>query len=240
MRINKFKRLGRLLTGLISIFAVAILLTGCPSGGGGGGGTLPPDNQPAVHTEFTTNAAYVSQAGQSYNASVTVYETRGDEINFSKMYTYRTFADYSNSGKTSNYYNGSPALIRGWMFDVPAAMTGNIRDAIIDDSTSDPNRLKGHERRTISTTVMIGKEFEEKPYTFDGMFIPWDTYRQWALNGHQGVRYWVTLEGYDYTLNDNYNIHIPIEIQFPSNLSSDGSYPVNPGDSDTNPYDPGI
>lgn len=240
MRINKLKRLGRLLTGLVAIFTAAIILTGCPSGGGGGG-TLPPDNnEPAIHTEFTTNIAYISQAGVSYNASVSVYETRGDEIDFRRMYTYRTFADYSNSGRTSNYYSGGPALIRGWMFDTPNAMTGNIRDAIISDSTSDPNRLKGYERRTVSTKVMIGKEFQNKPYTFDGMFIPWDTYRQWALSGHQGVRYWITIEGYDYNLNDNYNIHLPIEIQFPSNLSSDGTYPVNPGDSDTNPYDTGI
>ena len=240
MRIDKFKRLGRFLTGLISVFAVAILLTGCPEGGGGGG-TLPPTNtQPAIHTEFTTSPAYVSQAGVSYNASVTVYETRGDEINFSRMYTYRTFADYSNSGRTSNYYSGGPALIRGWMFDAPGAMTGDIRDAIISDSTSDPNRLKGYERRTVSTSVMIGEEFQSKPASFYGMFIPWDTYKQWALNGQQGVRYWVTLEGYDYNLNDDYNIHIPIEIQFPSNLASDGSYPVNPGDDDTNPYDPGL
>jgi hypothetical protein len=48
----------------------------------------------------------------------------------------------------------------------------------------------------------------------------------------------VTLEGYDYKLEDNYNIHIPIEIMFPSNLANDGSYPVNPGDGGTNPYDP--
>jgi hypothetical protein len=114
----------------------------------------------------------------------------------------------------------------------------DIRDAYIEDSSIAPNMLKGYEHRTIRTSVMIGKEFQSKPAGFNGMFIPWATYRQWALSGYPGVRYWITLEGYDYKLDDDYNIYVPIEIMFPSNLDAQGDYPVNIGDDDdTNPYD---
>jgi hypothetical protein len=242
MKLN-FKKLFRFASGVLALAIVAITLAGCPTGGGGGGGgtNLPPATNP-VHTSFDSQPAYVYQAGVSYNTSVSYYETRGDEIYFTKMYTYRTFADSYNSGRTANYYNAGPSLVYGWMFDSATAMNGNIRDAIIQNSStaagSTPNMLKGYERKTLRTTAMIGQEFQSKPAGFTGIFIPWDTYKQWSLSGYQGVRFWVTLEGYDYKLEDNYNIHIPIEIMFPSNLANDGSYPVNPGDGGTNPYDP--
>lgn len=243
------KTLANFLRGLILIalyILVAILLTGCPGGGGGGGGTvLPPANTNPVHTAFTPQPAYVNQAGVAFDVVVSFNETRGDEISFNKMYTYRTFADTYNSGRTANYYNAGPSIVYGWMFDTQGTMSGDIRDAYIENSSSavgwTPNTLKGYERRTLKTKAMIGKAFTTKPAGFTGFFIPWDSYKQWSQQGYPGIRFWITLEGYDYKLNDNYNLHIPLEIMFPANLVSDGSYPVNPGNNDnTNPYNPGF
>ncbi|GAB4273463.1 MAG: hypothetical protein Kow0029_13200 [Candidatus Rifleibacteriota bacterium] len=238
------KKLLRNLSGFVLCILVAISLAGCPSGGGGGGGGItPPTTTNPIHTNFTTSPAYVYQTGKSYTASVTVYETRGDEINFTKMYTYRTFADTYNSGRTANYYSAGPSVVYGWMFDTPGTTNSNIRDAYIANTSSiagwTPNALKAYEQRTLSTTVMIGQEFQSKPAGFNGFFIPWETYRQWSLSGHSGVRYWVTLEGYDYKINDNYNLHIPIEIMFPANLAADGSVTAGTGGTNgTTDYDP--
>lgn len=242
MKLN-YNKIFRLFSGILALALVAFTLTGCPSGGGGGGGVVtPPPTTNPIHTSYVPVPAPVYQAGVSYNASVTISETRGDEINFSKMYTYRTFADAYNSGRTANYYSAGPSIVHGWMFASPGTMSGNIRDAVIANTSTaagwTPNTLKAYEKRTLSTTVMIGKEFQTKPAGFTGIFIAWDEYKNWSLSGYQGIRFWVSLEGYDYKLNDNYNVHIPLEIIFPSNLASDGSYPVNPGDTGTNPYDP--
>jgi hypothetical protein len=232
-------KLFRGLSAIVLLAIVALSLTGCPGGGGGGGGTLnPPAETVKTHTDFIPRPAYVNQTGLSYTTSVEFYETRGDEIHFNRMYTYRTFADTYNSGKTSNFYSAGPAKVQGWMFAPQGTTNRDIRDAYIEDSSIAPNMLKGYEHRTIRTSVMIGKEFQSKPAGFNGMFIPWATYRQWALSGYPGVRYWITLEGYDYKLDDDYNIYVPIEIMFPSNLDAQGDYPVNIGDDDdTNPYD---
>ncbi len=232
------------LGGILLLAITAIMLTGCPEGGGGtGGGTVPPVNTNPVHTAFNSQPAFIYQAGVSYNTTVEYYETRGDEIHFNRMYTYRTFADTYNSGRTANYYNAGPALISGWMFDTQGTMRRDIRDAFIQNTSNNagsvPNMLKAYERKTLRTTVMIGQQMQSKPAGFNGMFIPWDTYRQWSLAGNQGIRFWITLEGYDYKLDDNYNIHVPIEIMFPANLVADGSAPVNSGnDDDTDPYSP--
>ncbi|MEW6711096.1 MAG: hypothetical protein AB1403_14810 [Candidatus Riflebacteria bacterium] len=245
---KNYGQLAKNLVHLIALFTVVISLAGCPGGGGGGGGTVtPPVNTNPVHTQFTQQKAYVYQAGLAYNVSTTFSETRGDEIQFNKMYTYRTFADTYNSGRTANYYNAGPSMVYGWMFDVQGTISGNIRDAYIENTSNQvawtPNTLKGYESRTLKTQVMIGKAGQTKPAGFNGFYIPWENYREWSLAGYPGVRYWVTLEGYDYKLNDNYNVHVPIEIMFPGNLSSDGSYPVNTGTgtgTGTDPYNTGI
>ena len=233
---------------ILALSLVAISLAGCPSGGGGGGGGVtPPTTTDPVHTSFQSSAAYVYQTGVSYNVSVSFYETRGDEIQFNRMSTYRTFADTYIRGRTANYYNAGPSIVYGYMFDVQGTMSNNIRDAYIQNSSNiagwTPNTLQAYERRTLSTTAMIGKAFQTKPAGFTGIFIPWENYKQWSQSGYPGIRFWVTLEGYDYKLNDNYNIHVPLEIMFPGSLSSDGTDPYATGtgtgtNTGTDPYDP--
>ena len=226
---------------ILTFLLLTISITGCDGGSGSGTSITPPTSNP-IHTTFNENKAYITQLGKSFVCSVTVSETRGDEITFSKMYTYRTFADSVNSGRTSNYYNGSPDRVYGWMFDIPGTMSPNFKNAFITNSTSlsvlNTRVLQPYERRTLSVNVMIGAENQEYPTGFNGFFIPYSDYQAWHIAGHTGVRYWVTLEGYDPKQDDTYNLHIPLEVDFPYDLSTD-PYPVNPGNNDgTNPYNP--
>ncbi len=239
-------RPGFLRFGISAIAAVlcAIFLAGCPGGGGGGGGTVTPPTTNPVHTTFSNSPAYVAQAGQSFFASVTISETRGDEIQFNKMYTYRTFADNYNSGKTNYYYNSGPSVVYGWMFAPAGTISGDIRDAIIQNSSSasgwTPQRLQAYERRTLTAQVMLGTQNQTKPAGFTGIFIPFSEYSQWVMQGQKGVRYWVSLEGFDAKLNETYNVHIPLEIQFPFSITTDPYDSTNNTGTDTNtdPYDP--
>jgi len=238
---NKTK-ISLFLASFTTVISILSLLTGCNGGGGGTGTSLPPTNVNPVHTTFNQNQAYVSQAGQSFTCSVTVSETRGDEINFSKMYTYRTFADSANTGKTAYYYNSSPSTVYGWMFDIAGTMSPNFRDAVVTNQSSvsgwSSRTLKPYERRTYSVNVMIGTPSQTKPAGFTGFFIPNSDYATWKTQGHTGIRYWISFEGYDSKLKDTYNLHIPLEVNFPNNLSTD-PYPVNTGTgTGTDPYDP--
>ncbi|RCK78349.1 MAG: hypothetical protein OZSIB_1591 [Candidatus Ozemobacter sibiricus] len=229
---------------------LAIVLSGCSGGGGGGGGGIitPPVNP--IHTEFSVTPAIIYDVGVPYTCSVTVWETRGDPIDLHMMRTWRTWADSSNSGRTEDFYVGAAGYVYGWMFDrataVPSSDGYDFRNAVITDTSSapdrSPNRLQGYERRTLSTSVMVGRPYQSKPAGFNGIWITNSKYRSWLAANHPGIKLWVKLEGYDYRLVDNYNIYLPLEIRFQYNPTDPYSYaPQEPGTEETpgttNPYD---
>lgn len=102
--------------------------------------------------------------------------------------------------------------------------------------------LKGYETKTIRTSVMVGREFESKPAWFNGIYINYNDFKNWVQTGKVGVKYWVVHLGYDYKLNDNYNIFMPLEIIFNTALintgTNTGTGGTGTGGTDTNPYDP--
>lgn len=195
---------------------------------------LPPANQDPIHTRYSIEAAYISNPGQAYVAKSTVYETRGDEIEISRIKTWRTFSD--NTGHSGIYHNGAPSIISGWML-----FPNNESAGVIEDISNAPARsfhkLQGYEQRTLKTQIMIGKEHQSKPTWFDGIFIRYTEYHNWIMSGKTGVRYWVRFEGYDHKLKDYYNINLPIDLFFSnSGYDSSNPYPVNPAEPWTNPF----
>ena len=230
---------------------MAFVMAGCSGGGGGGGGggvITPPLT--SVHTEFAVTPAYVRDYGVPYTAAVSVWETRGDPVDLNLMRTYRTWADSSNSGKTSEYFFGEAGYVYGWMFDSPTSINGNIRDAVIYDNSTVSSRnirkLQGYERRTITTSVMVGKPYQSRPAGFDGIFITNSQYKEWIQANHPGIKFWIKLEGYDYRLVEDYNIYLPLEIRFEYNpydpttggTGTNTGGNTDPYDDPTNPYDP--
>lgn len=226
----------RLLTALIAGITVTLLLTGCPEGGGGGGGGTPPVYTDPIHTSFSLQPAQIYEPGRAYTVSAQVRETRGDEITISLMHTYRTLTmssssstnpyatNYSDTDMSYHYYSGTPRQVNCDMF-----IRGN--PGTIDDTTTPSYTfgiLKGYGTRTIRTQVMVGRDGESKPATFNGLFIPYNDYRSWVMSGKVGVKYWTWLKGYDYKLNDEYNIYIPLEIYFAGAMLPTGG--------STNPY----
>ena len=243
---KKFANSLRFAMALVATVIVSIFLTGCPEGGGGGGGTPPVYTDP-IHTSFTLSPVQVYQIGTAYTVSASVRETRGDEVTINYMRTYRTltkkqtgstnpYDTYTDTEKSYDYYAGLPRQVNCDMF-----IRGN--PGTVDDTTAPAytfNILKGYGNRTIRTQVMIGRSGESQPAWFNGLYISYADYRSWVLTGKVGVKYWVQLEGFDYKLNDNYNIYIPLEINFASNLDSTNPYddsadPIVPGD-DYNPF----
>jgi len=234
---------------LVAAVLVSIFLTGCPEGGGGGGGTPPVYTDP-IHTSFTLTPAQIHETGRPYEVAAVVRETRGDEININWMRTYRTltttadstnpYANTYDTEKSADYFSAQPRQIYGYMF-IPNS------SAYIEDSTAPANTynvLKGYGSHTIRTQVMIGREYENRPAWFNGLYISYSDYRSWVLTGKVGVKYWVRLEGYDYKLSDNYTIYIPLEIYFAGELNSTNPYdsssiPVIGTPVTTNPYDIG-
>lgn len=240
----------RLVLALVAGISVSIFLTGCPEGGGGGGGT-PPVYVDPVHTSFSLQPAQIYETGRAYTVSAQVRETRGDEITLNLMHTYRTlttkaanstnpYSDtYYDTETSYNYYSGVPKQVNCDMF-----IRGN--PGTIDDTTTPSYTfgvLKGYGTRTIRTQVMVGREGESKPAIFNGLFIPYSDYRSWVMSGKVGVKYWTRLEGYDFKLNDSYNIYIPLEIYFAGAMlpSGDSTNPFDDSDSEIidNPHDIG-
>lgn len=239
----------RLLLALVAVIAVSIFLTGCPEGGGGSGTGVPPVYVDPIHTVYNLQPAQIYSTGTSYWASAQVKETRGDEISISLMKTYRTLTTrstnstnphaetYYDTEASSNYYSGNPMQANYAMF-IPG--TPGI---ILDDTTSPTYTfgvLKGYGTRTIKIQVMVGREYESRPASFNGLFISYNEYHNWVMSGKIGIKYWIRLEGYDAKLRDSYNIHIPLEIYFVgSMLPTTGTNPYpDSGNTDTNPFDP--
>ncbi|OGK07966.1 MAG: hypothetical protein A2W80_18550 [Candidatus Riflebacteria bacterium GWC2_50_8] len=240
----------RLTLAVVAAIVVSVFLTGCPEGGGGGGGT-PPVYVDPVHTSFTLVPAQIYETGRAYEVSASVRETRGDEITINHMYTYRTLttkstdssnpyaSTYYDTDMSYNYYSGLPARVNYAMF-IPGTAGLDIGDTTTPADTF--NILKGYGTRTIRSQVMIGRAGETKPAWFNGLFILYSDYTSWKSQNKVGVKYWVRLEGYDYKLNDSYNIYIPLEIYFAGALAStdpysDDSNPViTDPDNDYNPF----
>jgi hypothetical protein len=226
----------RLVLSIVTAFFVTFFLTGCPEGGGGGGITpTNPGTTNPVHTEFSGSKPYIHELGKSYTAAVSVRETRGDDIVINRTRTYRTFTMGANydTEQSGNYYNAGASLVYGYML-VPNS------NAYVENISSlgsvNQHLLKGYETRTIRTSVMIGRQNESKPAAFNGIFIGFSEYKSWVDAGKTGIKYWIVLEGYDYKLNDNYNIYMPLEINFSNSMAASNPGTVtNPGN--TNPHD---
>lgn len=230
----------RCFAALFSIVLVSILLTGCPSGGGGGGTTTTPPVTNPIHTQFTPTKAFVYELGKSYTVSITVQETRGDDVNINKLRTYRTLTmngDY-NTEQSANYYYAGASLVYGYML-VPNSTT--YVENLSSLGSVNQHILKGYESRTIRTAVMVGRQYENKPAGFNGIYISFNEFKSWVDAGKTGIKYWIVMEGYDYKLNDSYNIFMPLEILFNTQLANPNTG-TNTGTgtgTGTNPYDPG-
>ncbi len=233
---KKIKRISKILLYIATIFSVAVFLTGCPSGGGGGGTTTPTPTDNPVHTTFSSTKAYIYELGKEYTVDVGVHETRGDDITINKLRTYRTLTMNGNydSEQSQNYYNAGASIVQGWML-VPNTTT-QVQNL---SSLGSYNQfsLKGYETKTIRTKVMVGRQYESRPAAFTGIYISYDEFKSWILSGKVGVKYWIVHEGYDYKLNDNYNIFMPLEIMFNTSLiNTANNNPAN-NDQNTNPHD---
>jgi len=214
---NRLTRISKIVLYITAISLAAIFLSGCPSGGsGGGGGTVTPPNGEIVHHSVTSTEANIVELGKSYRVSVSVKETRGDEIVINKLRTYRTLTTNGNNDTdlSAKYYDDGATFVQGWML-VPGS------EAVIANNSSlgnyNQHSLKGYETKTISTNVMIGREFENKPTSFDGIFISHKEFKDLIQQGKIGVKYWIVQVGYDHKLNDNYNILMPLVITFNTN-----------------------
>lgn len=229
----------RAITSLFAAIMVAIMLSGCPSGGGGGGVTNDPPATTPIHTQFNSSPTYIYELGRSYPVAATVQETRGDDISINRLRTYRTLTKQGNYDtlQSANYYNAGASLVYGHML-MPNST------AYVENSSSlgtvNQHLLKGSEARTIRTTFMVGRQYESKPAGFNGLFITYDEFKSWVESGNVGVKYWIAMEGYDYKLKDNYNIYMPLEITFNTQLINNNNNTIpGPGTPPgTNPYDP--
>lgn len=238
MSLNMIRRLKRVSFALL-VFSLAILLAGCSGGGGGGGGGGGVNPLPSIHTDFSNTPARIQAFGVAYDVSISVRETRGDPVEINALKTSRTLIDASgNNVSQTSYYSGAPDYVRGWMFAPTGSTDKNFTEAVINDTSSSYgrtiDRLLGYETRTIRTQVMIGQPYQSRPAGFYGLFIINSQYKEWLQSGRKGIRYWVRLEGYDYKINDTYNINMPIEIWFDYNPYD----PFSGGTSGTDPYDP--
>lgn len=236
---KSLNRFSRILLYMAAFFCVAVFLTGCPSGGGGGTTTTPTPTTSPIHTTFSYTKAYIYELGREYSVDVGVHETRGDDVTINKLRTYRTLTMNGNydSEQSQNYYYAGASMVQGWML-VPNSTT-QVQNL---SSLGSYNQfsLKGYETKTIRTTVMVGRQYESKPAAFTGIYISYDEFKSWVLSGKVGVKYWIVHEGYDYKLNDNYNIYMPLEITFNTSLINTGSTNTGTGTgtgTGTNPYD---
>ncbi|MBF0410620.1 MAG: hypothetical protein HQM10_24970 [Candidatus Riflebacteria bacterium] len=221
----------------VIIFSV-IFLSGCGGGGGSGGsgGGIGLYEVPFVNK----SAARISSLGVGYDISASIQERNNLNFELLNMKTYRSFFTGlgTDINQSSYFYQGSPGFIYGYMFDFPGTTSGNIKNALVNDSSynissRDPKRLQPNETRTISTKIMVGYPGQSRPSGFLGIFITNSEYKEWVSLGKRGIRFYVTWQAFDAKSNNTYNIDAPLEAYFDYNLTTD------PYDGETDPYSGG-
>lgn len=228
---------------VLLLIMLSLILTGCTGGGSSSSNSGTTSQINPIHTEFKIYPADIYDAGIAYSCTSIVWETRGDPINIIFMKTWRTWGGKWDNNPTDIFYSGSPVAVQGWMFDKATAnpvLDGyDIKFAIISDTSNIVNRrfdvFQPYESRTFSTTVMVGRPYQRKPDNFNGIWITNSKYKEWKSRNIPGIKLWIKLEGYDYRQSQEYNIYIPLVINFIYNPFTSEASSNEPSSSSNNP-----